>query len=60
MRLLVLNDSFINADWDVTLGFSSVQLSMVGVASTCDGNSSLSPGIQEGVSPLRSFCNGWS
>lgn len=41
MRLLGLNDRFINADWDVTLGFSSGRLRAVGTASNRDGNNRL-------------------
>lgn len=59
-RLLVLNDSFINADWAVTLGSSSGQLCTVGIASTRDGNNGLPPGIQGGLSHFSSFCSGQS
>lgn len=58
MRLLGLNDRFINADWDVTLGFSSGQLCAVGTASNRDGNNRPPPGIQGALSPLRIFCSG--
>ena len=57
-RLLVLNGDFINADWDVTLCFSSRQQCTLGIASTHDGNSCLPPGRQGALSPLRSFCSG--
>lgn len=38
MRLLMLVDGFMSADWDVTLGFSSSQPCMVGIGNANAGN----------------------
>lgn len=46
MRLLVLEGGFMNADWNVTLGFSSGQLSMAGIVSARDDTRSLPLGLR--------------
>lgn len=45
MRLLMLDDGFMNADWNITLGFSSDQLCTVGIGNANAGNSSPPLGI---------------
>lgn len=45
MRLLMLDDGFMNADWNVTLGFSSSQPYAVGMGNASAGNSTPTLGI---------------
>lgn len=52
MRLMVLEGGFMNADWNVTLGFSSGQLSVAGIVSARDDARSLPLGLCGAWVPL--------